>query len=332
LERRYQLVCAAAAAAQIVTLRWTWELWSQRSDPPNLPLVDALSSFSWGPLLVALCVVTAVLPRWGGPAFAVALALACLGDQTRMQPGVISVAVLMLAPAFGENGRAIARWYLCSLWLWAGLHKVLSVGWTEGNAVFIAELLGHAEWSTVVSVAVPVAEIGLGLTALWRRLWTVTAVGAVLVHVGVLVTLSPLLGDWNSAVWPWNAAVAVAAPLLFLRQPEDAAFPSRSVMAVAAGLLALPALFYVGVVDAYPSHNLYTSNVAKAVICRDQDCAGAAFSTWEALNVPLPPEPRLYRQTFDIVCEPGDELVITGIRTHLTGTASKFSAACPRTD
>ena len=80
LERRYHLVCAAAAVAQLVTLRWTWDLWSNRSAPPNLPLVEWLSSFWWGPLLVMLCGATAVMPRWGGPAFGVVLALACLGD------------------------------------------------------------------------------------------------------------------------------------------------------------------------------------------------------------------------------------------------------------
>ncbi len=108
----------------------------------------------------------------------------------------------------------------------------------------------------------PLCELGLGLTALWPRLWKVTALGAVLVHGGILVTLSPLFGDWNSAVWPWNAAVAVVAPMLCLSQPKGAAFPSPAIVAVAAVLLGFPALFYVGLVDAYVSHNLYSNNTA----------------------------------------------------------------------
>jgi hypothetical protein len=328
LERRYHFVCAAAAVAQIVTFRWTWDLWSQRSDTPNLPLVGWLSTFSWGPLLVFLCIATAARPRWGGPAFAIALALACLGDQMRMQPGVLSVAVLMVAPAFGESGRSIARWYLCSLWLWAGLHKTLSLGWVEGSATFIADSLGRPEWSVAVAVVFPLCEIALGLTAMWPRLWKVTAVGAVLLHVGVLVTLSPLFGDWNSSVWPWNATLAVAAPLLFLSQREGAAFPSRPVIAGAAALLAYPALFYAGVVDAYISHNLYTSNTAKAVICRDEKCTRAAFYTWDELNVPFPPEPRLFRMAFEIVCDRGDVLVVTERNTRINGTPSRHSNTC----
>jgi hypothetical protein len=247
----------------------------------------------------------------------------------RLQPGVVSVTVLMIAPAFGENGRSVARWYLCTLWLWAGLHKLLSLGWVDGNAVSIAEYLGRPGWSGIVAVVVPLAEIGLGLTAMWPRLWTLTAVGAVLVHVGILVTLSPFFGDWNSSVWPWNAAVAVIAPLLFLAQREDAVFPSKPIIAVAAALLVFPALFYAGVVDAYTSHNLYTSNTARAVICRGEDCSNKALNTWAELNVPMPPEPRLYRQAFEIVCDRGEVLVITGRRTHINGTPSTQRENCP---
>jgi hypothetical protein len=146
------------------------------------------------------------------------------------------------------------------------------------------------------------------------------------------VTLSPLVANWNSAVWPWNAAVAVCAPLLFLRQHEDRAFPSRPVMAVAAVLLAYPALFYVKAMDAYLSHNLYSTNVATARVCSHggEKCEAKMFDTWDELNVPPPPEPRLYRQMFDSQCRPGDELVIKGIQTWITGTPSEERQTCPR--
>lgn len=93
-------------------------------------------------------------------------------------------------------------------------------------------------------------------------------------------------------------------------------------------LLAFPALFYVGVVDAYVSHNLYTRNTATAKICRGEECTGATFRTWEQLNVPFPPEPRLFRQAFDVVCDRGDVLVITGRRTRINGTPSTHSQTC----
>jgi hypothetical protein len=93
-------------------------------------------------------------------------------------------------------------------------------------------------------------------------------------------------------------------------------------------LLAFPALFYVGVVDAYGSHNLYSSNTASGVICRGGKCAPAEFDTWDELNVPFPPDPRLVRQTFDVVCERGDVLVIRMRWTRLNGTPSSDTETC----
>ncbi len=330
LERRDHVICAVAAVFQILTLRWTWDLWAERSSPPNLPLVDGLASVSWGWLLVVLCVATAIRPRWGGPAFGVVLALACLGDQTRLQPGVISVAVLMIAPAFAEGGRAIARWHLCSVWLWAGIHKLMSPGWSEGGARFIADSLGRPGWREFIAFVLPLCEIGVGLTALWPRTWRLTAAGAVLLHVGIFLTLSPRYADWNSSVWPWNLAVAATAPLLFLGAKAESPFPSRQVTAGAVALLAYPALFYVGAMDAYLAHNLYTSNTAAAVICQPQStaCTSARLDTWRTLNVPLPPEPRLFRQAFDIVCEPGEELLIVGRHTRLSDPPSRTRYRC----
>lgn len=332
--RRDHIVCAVAAVAQITTIRWTWDLWAERSSPPNLPVVDFIASIRWAPMLIVLCVATAIRPRWGGPAFGAALLMACLGDQTRIQPGVIAVAVLMIAPAYGDPGRAIARWHLCAMWLWAGLHKFMSPEWEDFGARFIADSLGRSGWRGFIAAALPLFELGLGLTALIPRAWRLTAVGAVLLHVGIVVTLSPHYADWNSSVWPWNAAVAVAAPLLYRPATAGTPRPSRAVAAGAIALVAFPALFYVGAVDAYLSHNVYTANTASAVVCRpaEASCTGASFdATWDELNVPLPPEPRLFRQTFDITCEPGDVLWIRGRHTRFSDPPSQSAHHCVRT-
>ena len=47
------------------------------------------------------------------------------------------------------------------------------------------------------------------------------------------------------------------------------------------------------------------------------------------LNVPLPPEPRLFRAWFSLICTPGQTLVIEGIRTRLTDPPSWTEHACP---
>jgi hypothetical protein len=251
-----------------------------------------------------------------------------LGDQTRLQPEVVSLALLMTAPTFG-GGLAVARWHLTTLWLWAGLHKALSLGWATGGAAAIAGYLNVPGARLAVAWLVPAVEIGLGLASAIPRAWPVVRRLAVLVHVGILLTLSPLFGGWNSAVWPWNVCLAVAAWLLFAPVTEEAG-ASRN-WAAAAVLAVYPALFYVGITDGYIAHNLYSTNAATAVVCSpDGHCARGTFDTSD-VNVPLPAEPRLFRQWFDEVCRDGSSIVITGPHTRLSDPPTQYHPhACPR--
>ena len=141
---------------------------------------------------------------------------------------------------------------------------------------------------------------------------------AVGLHVSGLVALVSI--RWNVSVWPWNVGLALAAPAFFFFDERHPAprIPS-AVIGVAFALV--PLGFYAGVVDAYVAHNLYTSNTATATICGPQlHCSNAEFrATWTELDVPLPPEPRLYRALFERVCEPGEEtLLITPRQTRIT--------------
>ncbi len=53
------------------------------------------------------------------------------------------------------------------------------------------------------------------------------------------------------------------------------------------------------------------------------------FNTWDEVNVPFPPEPRLFRQAFHIVCDRGDVLEITERHTRINGTPSTQREDCP---
>ena len=332
----YALV-ALATVAQVATVLVTRDLWRPRSAPPNLPVGGGdgwllAADVDWAPVLVVLAVAVLAVPRLAAPGFCAALLLAGLGDQTRLQPEVVSLAVLMTAPLFGAGGTTIARFHLSSLWLWAGLHKALSLDWPTDGAGFITDLIGAEGLRGVLAWALPAVEVGLGAASLWPRAWPVARwVGAAL-HAGILLTLSPLLGDWNSAVWPWNAALAGASILLFRSEPVEwwAGLQHVAVRAGATVLLLFPALFYLGVVDAYLAHNLYSANAASAAICNVHRCAPLQFDTWSRLNVPLPPEPRLYRDWFDRVCPPDTWLEVTGPRTRLTDPPAVHRHGCPR--
>jgi hypothetical protein len=330
VERRSYLLVTVASVCQIATLLWTWPLWSQRTGVPNLPAIEGLSGVNWGVVLVLGAVATILRPQFGGPTFCAIYVLAALGDQTRLQPEVVSLAILMTAPSFGQAGRAVARWHLGTMWCWSGVHKMLSLGWANGDAAFIAGSLHMSGQRPLLVVLLPVTEVAVGVLSFLPKLWKAVAGLGFALHMMIFLTLSPLFADWNSSVWPWNVGLAVAALLLYGGKPEPLV-PGRIIRVVAVVLAVYPALFYAGLVDAYVSHNLYSSNTASTQICLTDTaaCAPVEFRTWEALNVPFPPEPRLYEAWFDKVCAAGSVLQITGPPTRLTDPPTVTRHRCP---
>jgi hypothetical protein len=325
------IVRVVAAGCQAATIAVTWRLWESRTFPPNLPVVGLLGGVDYALALLVLSLACIVIPRFATPAFLVVLLAAVLGDQTRIQPEVISLALLMALPLYGPNGIRVARWHLTALWLWSGLNKALSSGWSHGAASFIATSLHASALRPVVAIALPAAEITLALTSLWPRAWSVTRWGAVAVHVGIFLTLSPLFAGWNSSVWAWNIALAVAGFLLFDPAYVREGKQSPYVGVAAAVFLVTPALFYAGITDAYLSHNLYTTNTAVAQVCGgDGSCSDPIVDTYSVLNVPLPPEERLYRAQFDALCRAGMQLQVTGPATVFSDPPTHKTFSCPR--
>ncbi len=326
---------------QAGTVALTWNLWNVRTEPPPLPLIDALPEVATAWALIVTLAVALWRPRIGAVLHLGVLAYAVMLDQTRLQPGVVSLAILLVALAFPPL-TVVGRAHLVTLWTWSGIHKLLSTGFAGGSAVFMADGLGVPLGVTVW--ATPLAELTLGLVASMWRTRRIAVAQAVLVHGAILFTL--IAQDWNSSVWLWNLALPFAAAhflltgrnrqLVVLRHENRRAAVASAVVWLVAW--SYPAGFYVGAADTYLAHNLYTSNTRTATVC--QLPAGAVASgsapcvspfdwTWIALNVPLPPEPRLYRQWFEATCSPGGVLRITPIRTRITPETAPVEFACP---
>jgi hypothetical protein len=323
------LVTVTSALGLAITVRWTWQLWLHRTSPPNLPISELASHLNWAAPIVALATGVLLLPRAMSLTLGIVLVAAILGDQIRTQPEVVSLALLMIAPQLGEQGRSVARWHLSTMWTWAGIHKALSLGWAHGGAQFIAAALGRPGARVLIAFSVPALEITLGVTSMFRRLSPVVRWVGFITHVAIFLTLSPLFGNWNSAVWPWNISVAIASLCLFARR-TDVVRRKATACVIGAVLIVYPALFYLGLSDAYLSHNLYSSNTATAAVCsEDGRCTTAPVDTWSSLNVPLPPEPRIYRAWFEGSCAQGTTLEVIGPTTRLTSPPSVDRFACP---
>lgn len=320
---------------QLTTLRWivvlaqgttimlTLPLWKVRTSPPNLPLVDWLSGGDWPIdfhwILLGSLVVALTRPAIGAALHLVLLVLSILADQLRMQPECISLALLLIGTTWGSAGKIIARSHLIALWFFAGLHKLLSPDYLESSGPdnFLRAMPTLSiSMASYLAVALAIWELLQGVLLLiypWRR---IAGFSALILHTLILCGL--VASNLNTAVWPWNVALA-AAGLLLIPQPIEVTSQQRwHVLAYLVGLVLLlsPPLYYVGKLDAYLAHCLYSDNTPQAAYYdRTGESRYLSSVTMDAMNVPFPPAHRLFFQYFDRVSQAGDSLVITDERS-----------------
>jgi hypothetical protein len=336
-----RVVIAAALAAGILLAP---RLFLATRAYPRVPVLDA-----WPPLgppldvavVVALLaalvgVALAARPRWWAAAATVASLILAADDQSRWQPWFYQyTAMLAVLAVARDDGDTLTTWrvVLVGLYLWSGIQKL--------NATFMAHLFPWlvAPLAPVLPAGVhslllrgwivaPLMEIAVAVGLVVPGLRNAAVVAAVLTHVVVLGLLGPLAHLTNAVVWPWNAALAVLAALLFWGDGSAATrvlVPRRlgphAVALVLFGVL--PVLSFSGRWDDYLSGALYSGNVkaaalsvSDAAVARLPDAArrhvtrnraGAnVLDVWEwsmgELAVPSYPEDRVFRAIARDVC------------------------------
>ena len=310
---RYGMLCLAVGL-QLATVLLAWPIWGVRQQPPNVPLFD-LPQFSFAlPILFSLT-LPLIWPRAGVWIHLAVLTISCIWDQYRLQPQLLSLVVLMGACA-SDGGSWFARWYLAAMWIWAGLHKFLSMEWFGSSSwTFLAECGIHPDGRHFYfAIAVAIVELGLGITAaLWPKR---AAVGCLLMHLGILASLSPLGRDFNISVWPWNLGTAVIGFWLLRRDVIPPWSPplvtwryARALrFGIVGALLLAPAGFYLDLVNPHLAFVLYSGNMPRAF--HTSSDGARRLDGWTGLTVPFPDSPWLFQQTFRQTAKTGDKLFI----------------------
>jgi hypothetical protein len=308
---------------QAATILITWPLWQTRASPPVLPALG-LFQFDVGPVLLGSLGLVLVAPCLGVAAHAVALGVAMLLDQSRMQPECVSLALLMVGTLDSATSVLIARVHLVALWFFVGFHKLVSADYYLGTVPRIfAGLVGYdPPWPLVFDLfraGMALGEMGLGIMAAVPPTRRIAACGALALHLSIVSYLALRVGS-NAAVWPWNVALALSGLYLLwdwrASLAKDLRTASRWARLVAAGLLVSPVGFYAGYVDAYFAHCLYSRNVPHASIVSPDDVR-RRIDTSATLGVPLPPTQRLFLAYFARTGRPGDRLIVEDPRWWL---------------
>ena len=303
-----------AVISQAVTVWMTWPLWQVReSGMPNLP-VFSVPDLDFGILMIASLLMVVIHPRSGVWIHLAVLFIATLFDQVRAQPQILAGWILILA-TITPNGTKLGRWFLVSLWLWAGLHKLLSPDWHAHESWNLIERAGlpPENLHLIFVYVVAFTELILGLTAWFRPRWAIAL--CPLVHIGIAVFLSPLFCSWNYSVIPWNLATGLVGGWIMWRsmqEPKSAAWEKT----VLAALLVLPWTFYLGVMDHGYSHVLYSGYLPRGCITRTD---GSHFEIvgWDEIAVPFPKERRLLKAYFVATANTGQKLHIHDPRPML---------------
>ena len=308
-----QLLLLIAVVAQLISLLITWPLWNIRSDVPHLPAFEhTLPQISFGWVLVISLVVTPFRPKFGIWTHFTLMLFACLFDQMRAQPQFLATWILMLATV-SQNWKNYTRWFLVSLWIWAGLQKAISPDWNAHRAFNTAAAIGldPAAWYTVVAIVVAASESSVGLLAWFKPKWG--AAGCILLHLGIAIYLSPLGIDWNYSVLPWNLASAIIGAWILWTCDASPTKPQRA--AFAAFMLA-PVGFFFGLLDHGYAHVLYSGSIPQGLITR-ADGSTELIKGWGDLAIPFPNERRTIKQRFSAASKEGDRLHILDPRWAL---------------
>lgn len=331
----FRLVVALALVASI----WiTWPLWNVRNHPALLPALE-LPQFSLGAPLIVATIAALAAPLRGTILVSALIAYGMATDQTRMQPEFFSLPILLWGSLPISSARLVARAHLLALWFYAGAHKLISLDYLNDAAFNLSSSVPLDFASSVAvpgAIAIALAEMGTSVLAMWPATRRIAAWSALFVHAGILVALGTLGEERNVAIWPWNIVLACSGFALIAPWTTSilASFQAASIVPrlIAAAIAITPTGFYAGTVDAYPAHHLYSSGTARATVycpagCRLEQDVNA---TWHELNVPLPPEPRLFFASFAKTCAPGDVLRIDIPRSPPWNASSRSSVSyCP---
>ena len=308
-----------------------------------LPVIPSPLDKIWFFSLLGLAAAIAIVarPQRLILIFLVLAGLLCLWDQNRWQPWFYQYLFMLAAIGvvwWKKNGETrsqqqalnACRLIVASTYVWSGLQKL--------NASFIRETWPDiaGPWLRLLPEAVrkppqpfilvvPVLEVAIGLGLIARRSRDAAVALALATHAFVLALL--LCSGENTVVWPWNIAMGVFVVILFWRDKAAGGeiFAVRNGLHAAVLLLfaILPALSLFDLWDSYLSSALYSGNTDQAVIYVDPAAiqrlpAQTLPHVWQKsqpffldinrwsfaeLNVPVYPEPRVYRRVAAQVCD-----------------------------
>jgi uncharacterized membrane protein YphA (DoxX/SURF4 family) len=242
-KRRFTFLRWSWCCFVILLMVSTWRLWTDQHGFPQIPL---LGLGHWLPsgldvviasVACCCCLATACLREPSRVrsglyiGFAVAMGLLFSADQHRLQPWAYQfvIAAIVFACCDVRNSLKLYRWLIIGIYLYSAISKLDAAFFSSVGRELATTLLGFAGiqlgqlpigLQNVTIGCLPVVELAVGLALLLGFARRPTVVIAIVMHLGLLLVLSPLGLNHKFGVLLWNACFLVQLPILFWPRNE----------------------------------------------------------------------------------------------------------------
>lgn len=355
-DQRLSIIYKSVCFCFLIGILITFPLWHHHRLFPMIPFHPALSDFGAGVhyFLLGLLLVTIIANIiWKKSALVFALTgimfILVLLDQMRLQPWVY-IYFLIFMPfiwyfrvkdkkdkSSSPQVLNYIRILLIGTYAWSGLHKFSAEFIQNVYPTMMMGLFKIPSDSPLVEIkemgygmAVVELLIGLGLIFPVTRKWSVIV--AIITHLLIIAWVSPLGGNTNYAILPWNVAMMILIIFSSWKTKEATSLwpAGQGVLKWNTALLVLfvwllPALNIKDKWDAYLSFNLYTERISHMFVALRQQAIDEvepqhlkylAFDnlidegkvidielwSFQELNVPVYPSPRVHNAIGKYFC------------------------------
>jgi hypothetical protein len=369
LNRRLRLIRQAVCIFFLIGIALSLPLWHGQRFFPLIPAIPGMGPLP-APLdyvLLVLLAIAAILNVVRSRRLFAGLLIGLMAvmvflDQMRLQPWVFIYFLVMFPfaltdlqdeKAIKKHGPSVLNFImilLIGVYVWSGLHKFTDSFAEVVHPMLLKGLFRIPDGSWLLT-AKPLAygaasvELIIGLGLIFPKTRNLAVIGAILTHLLIIAWVSPLGGNSNYIVLPWNAAMIA---LVFLgaynvktRLVLWPAPPLRWATAALALLVwVMPVLNLKDKWDAYLSFNLYTERISHLFVALRQDALDQSdprlsayyaeerlieegrvidMELWSfaELKVPVYPAPRVFRAIGRHFCRPSvnpDQVMFTTYR------------------
>ena len=320
----------------------SYKLWVTNRNFPVTPIIEQLPqlphSLDQLPILALIGILLMQVIFQKRSLFIVSLLilsyLLCQ-DLMRWQPWVYLHGLFLfpfcLSSKKGEHLFNYYRIILIGIYFWSGFYKFNN---DFAELVFVDSIrqvfnINLTKYS-YLAYSIPITEIFIAVALIFQKTRKLASILAILIHLGILLWLSPLGGNSNSVIIPWNLMMIAFIYLCFIRR-DDQSFVSLTQIRSFPSLIALsavflPILYSFGYWPYYFSFNLYSGQGKSFYISlNDEDflnedesfrnsCYSSEYinnrntinlSSWSyrSLNVPTPNDEKVYIKVAEEICK-----------------------------